>query len=103
MHVYKNKCVHTHTNTYTHTHIHIYIHIDSGSGGISVLVYIGIICLKVYAYFLFSHSSINDFWIINKTNKYTCTFICIYPSRCTHLLISVEAYLLYYSALLLGG
>lgn len=58
-------CIHTQIQIYIHTHI--YIHIDSGSSGISVLVYIGIICLKVYAYFLFSHSSINDFWIINKT------------------------------------
>ena len=62
---------------------------DSGSSGICVLVYVGIICLKVYTYLFFSCYSVYDPWIVNKTNKYTCTFICIYPSRYTYLLISV--------------
>lgn len=96
-------CVCIHTQKYIYTRIYTYIPIESGSSGISVLVYIGIICLKVYAYFFFSCSSINDFWIVNKTNKYTYTFICIYPRMCTYLLTSVQAYLLYYSVLLLGG
>lgn len=67
MHLNKNTCVHTHTKIYIHTHI--YIPINNGSSGISVLVYFGIISLEVNAYFLFSCSSINDFWIVNKTNK----------------------------------